>query len=182
MLNGFKTINIKKINPQIAAPLYPAVNIPFTLQATGEGVIPTYQWQPALGLNNSNIAAPTAILNENQQYIVTLTNSQGCTATDSILIQLFKTGNTILVPTAFAPGGVNKVLRSIPIGCTFIKFEVYNRFEKMVYTGNNTNFSDGWNGTFNGKPQLVGAYTWLARGVRSNGFNFTLKGTAVLIR
>jgi photosystem II stability/assembly factor-like uncharacterized protein len=45
-----------------------------------------YNWQPATGLDNANIANPIATITNNVEYILTITDGVGCTSTDSILI------------------------------------------------------------------------------------------------
>ncbi len=45
-----------------------------------------YQWAPTTGLNNPNIANPTVNITESVTYVVTATNSFGCTDTNSIVV------------------------------------------------------------------------------------------------
>lgn len=45
-----------------------------------------YQWSPTNGLSNANINNPTATINNTITYNVTVTNQNGCTATESVLI------------------------------------------------------------------------------------------------
>jgi len=55
------------------------------LSATG-GV--SYAWSPATGLNNPNIANPTATVNTTTTYTVTVTDARGCTDTDQVTINV----------------------------------------------------------------------------------------------
>jgi hypothetical protein len=48
-----------------------------------------YNWLPAAGLNNSTIANPVATITGNIDYVLTITDSFGCTATDSISITAY---------------------------------------------------------------------------------------------
>jgi photosystem II stability/assembly factor-like uncharacterized protein len=48
-----------------------------------------YNWLPAAGLNNSTIANPVATITSNIDYTLTITDSFGCTATDSISITAY---------------------------------------------------------------------------------------------
>jgi gliding motility-associated-like protein len=48
----------------------------------------TYQWEPATGLSNPNIANPMASPNSTTVYTVTVTDSFGCTDTDQITVNV----------------------------------------------------------------------------------------------
>jgi len=58
-------------------------NEPIQLGVTAIGGT-MYQWSPATGLDNPNIAAPIATVEETTQYIVTVTDIGGCVASDSV--------------------------------------------------------------------------------------------------
>lgn len=46
-----------------------------------------YQWTPTQGLNDASVAQPTALPNQDTWYYLTVTNTSGCQATDSVLVQ-----------------------------------------------------------------------------------------------
>ena len=46
----------------------------------------SYNWSPSTGLNNSNIANPIALINNNITYQLTITDASGCAGVDSITI------------------------------------------------------------------------------------------------
>ena len=54
-------------------------------QLDGQGGV-RYQWSPATGLSNPNIANPTANPSTTTTYTVTVTNPMGCTGTDQVTI------------------------------------------------------------------------------------------------
>lgn len=75
---------------------------PFQLQAIATGGAGGYQyhWSPATGLNNPNIPNPIVSgLNAPQQYVLTVTDSLGCIARDTVVISLF--------PPIVADAGMN---------------------------------------------------------------------------
>lgn len=55
------------------------------LNATGGG---TYAWSPATGLSATNIANPTASPATNTTYTVTVTDANGCSDTDDVIINV----------------------------------------------------------------------------------------------
>jgi len=54
----------------------------------------TYTWSPATNLNSTNVAQPTTSANTTTNYTVTVTNTNGCTATSSVLVGVNKTPPT----------------------------------------------------------------------------------------
>jgi len=56
-----------------------------TLETQGAA---TYQWSPATGLSNPGIASPSFTGTNSQQYVVTGTDANGCTDTDTLNIEV----------------------------------------------------------------------------------------------
>jgi hypothetical protein len=76
---------------------------PSTTIGTAAGIGNTYSWSPATGLSSTSIAVPTTSALVTTNYTVTVTNSNGCTASDVVVVTVNKTP-----PTANA--GVDKTL------------------------------------------------------------------------
>jgi gliding motility-associated-like protein len=141
-----------------------------------------YTWSPSSGLNNPFIKNPLAVLNNDIAYIVTAHTLQGCEASDDISIKVFAVAE-IIVPNAFSPNGdqLNETFKPILKGIGELKhFSIYNRFGQLVFSTSKQ--GEGWDGTFNGKPQNIGAYVWVAEAVGYNGRVFNKKGTVILVR
>ena len=150
------------------------------LQLNGSGA-PLFQWTPSTGLNRTNIHNPIAVLNDNTTYYMRTYTQNGCFALDTINVKVFKTQPDIFVPNAFVPGGVNKVLRPIPVGITNLSyFRIYNRWGQLVFQ--TTEIGKGWDGTLGGKLQASGTFVWVVSGKDYTGKTVTKKGTAILIR
>lgn len=83
----------------------------------------TYSWSPSTGLNSSTIAQPIASPASTTNYTVTVTGSNGCTATDIVLVS-----KNVTPPTADA--GIDKTLNctilSTTIGTTAIAGNSYS--------------------------------------------------------
>lgn len=163
---------------------------PYQLHATtiGNTEIVRYQWSPATFLNNSSFANPYATITntalETVRYTLTATTVVGnCSATDDVVLRLFKTGPDILVPSGFTPNsdGKNDVLKPILIGIEKLeRFSVYNRFGQTVFT--TTNGYEGWDGKKDGNLQTAGAYIFIAEGKTYTGKHISKKGNILLIR
>ena len=141
-----------------------------------------YQWSPYYGLDNPFSATPTTILDREVLYNVTASNSFGCTATDNILIKVYR-GPEIYVPNAFSPdgNGINDILKAIPVGLKeFHYFRIYNRWGNLIFNG--TSSSIGWDGKNAGIQPLAGAYMWVAEGIDYKGNIIQRKGTVILLK
>ncbi len=156
---------------------------PLQLQATGAN---TYQWSPATGMNNSNIANPVVTLPDEVEevtYEVKGTTTQGCTSVDSINVYQFKTIPQIFVPSAFTPDGdgINDILKPIVAGIKrFENFSVYNRLGQLLYT--TASEGQGWDGNYKGARQPPGTYVYVAAAIDYLNRHLVKKGTVVLIR
>jgi len=120
-------------------------------------------------------------------YRVTVTDSLGCTASDSVLLKICNV--MIYIPDAFTPNGDGlndefKVVTSLE-GITEFSMQVYNRWGEMVFES--SDIHHGWNGIVNGKYAPPDSYVWkIIYQIPSQGTasasSTTLHGTVLLIR
>lgn len=156
---------------------------PLQLLASG-GV--SYQWEPAVYLNNGSIANPVAVLDEaadNIEFLVRVYNEMGCFDTAHLRVKVFATPPSIFVPTGFTPNndGKNDVLKPIAVGMQEIKrFQVYNRWGQLVFSTRIN--GHGWDGTINGQRQPSNSYVWYVEAVDYLGKPYFLKGVVTLVR
>jgi gliding motility-associated-like protein len=157
-------------------------NQPFSLNgaANGNGII--YNWQPAGFFTNNALPNPVTSLANDQLFTLSVSTAEGCTATDKILVTVFK-GSNIFVPNAFTPNGdnVNELLKPLYIGIkTLDYFVIYNRWGmKVFYT---TDLNAGWNALYNGKNQPAGNYVYLLKATDYFGKQYIKKGSILIIR
>lgn len=81
----------------------------------------TYSWSPATSLNNSSVSNPLASPTSNTKYTLTVTNSNGCSSKDSVMV--------FVNPLPIANAGINKSLclnNSVSIGSPQISGNTYN--------------------------------------------------------
>lgn len=151
-------------------------------QLTGTGGV-DYTWEPASLLNDPHIANPLAtIYADSILFRVTVKDSEGCTGHATIKVRTYN-GITYYVPNAFSPNGDgrNDVFRAIPVGIVATEyFRVFNRFGQLIFE--TSQLMKGWDGNYNGKPQLPGNYVWVLKGKGRNGRPIEMKGNVVLIR
>lgn len=156
------------------------VDQPLQLNASGAEF---FSWSPPAGLNDPNIPNPTAILSDNQQYIVRISSPAGCMASDTIDIKVYKVKPGIFVPNSFTPNGdgLNDVFRPILAGMKSLTyFRVYNRTGQLLFFTKVQN--EGWDGTYKGVAQDAAVYVWMVEGVNYSGKTIVEKGTVTLIR
>ncbi len=179
---------------EVIVDLYPPLNIVATedpstidvyqgetsqLNATGAD---TYSWTPPTGLTATNIPNPVANPSDTTVYYVTGTDENGCIAIDSIIINVI--GELIIgVPTAFSPNGdgINDLWTPMYSGSGFLdSYLIYNRWGQLVYTGNAS--SIGWNGEFEGKPQVIDTYTVVIKAHTTKEEQKFIAGNFTLVR
>jgi gliding motility-associated-like protein len=141
----------------------------------------SFMWLPPAGLSDAFIANPLADPLISTKYVVYGTTEWGCTIKDSI--NIYVDPNSLLaIPNAFTPGnGPNNLFKIILNGkATLNYFRIYNRWGNLVYES--TDINEGWDGTYNGQPQLFDVYVYEVEAVTSNGTVFRKSGNVTLIR
>ncbi len=141
-----------------------------------------FLWSPVFGLNDPTIPNPVLTSTTDMTYYISMTNSHGCSLTDSIHIKYY-TGPDIYLPNAFTPNGdgVNDIFRPIAVGIsTFKYFRVFSRYGELLFETRQS--GPGWDGNIGGRPAPMGTYVWEASGIDFNKKTINKKGTVLLIR
>lgn len=152
---------------------------PLQLSGSGNG---KFLWSPNTGLGDPLIASPVATLYNDQTYVLTASNDQGCEAKDTVRIKVFDDVN-IFVPSAFTPNGdgKNDALHLIAPGFKqLLYFRIYNRWGQLLFETKNT--GDGWNGTLRNQALPSDVYVWIAAGIDLANRRQEKKGTVLLMR
>jgi len=146
----------------------------------------SWLWTPATGLSNPTIANPIASPDSNMLYTLTVGAPGGCTATGTILVNVYI---PLSIPGAFTPNGDghNDLFYVLggPINSRVEEFGVFNRFGGEVFQAHNVAPGDAthaWNGYFNGSPAPAGTYVYFIRMKFADGHTQLYKGTVILIR
>lgn len=158
----------------------------FTIQVTGsEGNI---NWTPATGLSSATSFAPVFSHNESVEYLVSLTDTFGCVAYDTLRITVDVCESYIKVPQAFTPNGdgVNDYFTLFEKNIAEYEIRIYNRWGELVYNsrdlGELNNMSKGWDGTYKGQLQNTGTFVYYLTAKDIAGKSFEKKGNLTLIR
>jgi gliding motility-associated-like protein len=146
------------------------------LEATGN--VKEWQWAPAQTLDNSTIPNPMATPLTTTEYIVTGTDSIGCTASAKTHVMVQETA---FVPNLFTPNGDGKNDNLMIYGLTStgsFNFRIYNREGSTVYETKDVSHatSVGWNGAVQGIRQPSGLYYWKIDGAMPDGSKLLLNG------
>jgi gliding motility-associated-like protein len=156
------------------------LNDEVTLEASG-GVSCT--WSPLDGLSCTDCCDPVASPHDTTIYKVIVTDVYGCSAIDSLLIIVIPPDD-IFFPDAFTPNGdgLNDEFFPILSGHTQMQLlRVFNRWGELVFLSKEP--SSGWDGTFQGKPESMGAYVYSFTGINTvNGKTVSKKGSVTIIR
>jgi gliding motility-associated-like protein len=116
-------------------------------------------------------------------YWLTISNENGCNATDSILITK---SCYIDVPNAFSPNGDGSNDYFLPrqlLSKEVAKFHmtIYDRWGQMIFETNKID-GRGWDGKFNEKDQPVGVYVYVVEVVFANKATERYQGNVTLLR
>ncbi|HMJ67353.1 MAG TPA: gliding motility-associated C-terminal domain-containing protein [Cyclobacteriaceae bacterium] len=146
------------------------------LEATGN--VEIWQWDPPQGLDNSTIPNPVATPSKSTEYVLTGTDSVGCSATAKT--HVFVQENAF-VPNLFTPNGDGKNDNLMVYGLTTptrFNFRIFNREGSLVYESKDVSQASGtgWNGFVAGTRQPSGIYYWRIDGEMPNGDKLLLNG------
>lgn len=147
-----------------------------------------YQWLPLEGLSCANCLVPVAGPWVSTLYSLTVTDENGCRATDDIFILVEKVPR-VYVPNAFSPNadGINDVFY-INAGTEALEiksFRVFDRWGNLVFEGENLKPNDpnyGWDGSFNGRPMNNAVFVYYAEIAFVDGSSEVVKGEVALLR
>lgn len=118
-----------------------------------------YVWSPPEFLSCVACQSPTAMPNQNYWYVVSYTDQNGCSASDSINIHY---DPILYIPNTFTPdnnfNSLNNYFQAIGGNISSFKMEIYNRWGELIYTMNS--LDESWDGKYQGADCQDGTYTW----------------------
>ncbi len=121
----------------------------------------------------------TIVVKQAPQIIIALVDNNGCIGKDTVFVEA---ACPFFIPTAFTPNGdgINDEYKIITDGTANFRLSIYNRWGEMIFTS--TDGAQGWDGTFEGKPEEMGTYIYQLQIIFSNGVSRFRNGNITLIR
>lgn len=150
-----------------------------------ESDVCTYHWTPSLLLDDASSANPTATLTDTTVFVVTATDTAGCTYTDSVkvcCIQVDCGGSSLFIPNAFTPNddGKNDQLCFRSEWVTSFHITIFSRWGEIVYESHDVN--ECWDGRYKDNMCLPGVYTYYCKITCEANQEAAFKGDITLIR
>ncbi len=126
---------------------------------------------------------------ENDIYQVTVTDENGCSATDEVQI-IIDRDRSVFVPSGFTPNGdgMNDVLMVHgQEGTKVLVFRVYDRWGELVFRAynydiNSLSSQNVWDGTFKGNLMNPAVFVWHLEVEYIDGRTESFEGNSTLIR
>lgn len=162
--------------------------VPYQLNAIASADVVSWLWLPGNDLSCTNCSAPVATPKMQTAYVVKVSNSWGCSASDTIVVKLQCAMSKVYIPSAFTPGndGRNDLFYIKGSGVNLIKYlRIYNRWGQLIFERTNFGIDDrnaAWDGSYKGQLVETGTYVYLTEMQCSSGELFTMKGTINVIR
>ena len=163
-------------------------NTSFTIAPQYSSNVIIYQWLPTTNLNCNTCSITTGTALNTQTYIIKATSNNGCVAKDTLTVFVECKNANLFVPNAFTPNtdGLNDVFYAQTRGIKTIKlFEVYNRYGQKLFSVKNglpNNKQFGWDGSWNGIPQLPDSYVYILEVICDLGENISKKASFLLLK
>ena len=144
-----------------------------------------YDWSPANSLDNPTSANPNATPLLTTNYVVTVTDENGCQNTAVVTVNIregFCDFPYIFVPSGFTPNndGENDVLFVRGEFIETLTFIIYDRWGDKVFE--TTNLTTGWDGNKNGQALPPGVFGYYLNVTCKNGDTYQRQGNVTLIR
>ena len=152
-----------------------------TLIPENDAVNPTYLWSTGETTENISVS-PT----EDTEYTVTITDENGCSVIETILITVMTdcSASGIYLPNAFTPNGDgnNDVLFVRSNSLMEVELIIYDRWGREVFQ--TTSLDIGWNGQWQntGDALAPDAYGYHLRAVCFTGEEYDAKGNVSILR
>ncbi len=136
-----------------------------------------FVWSPPSGLADAHAATTSCQVQADATYVLVVTSSAGCTASDTVLVRFITTAEPdpvplcgeVSIPDNFSPNGdgLNDDLCALG-GCFLVlSLEIHDRWGGRVFTAKDTDTC--WDGRANGMDVPAGPYAYSLRALRNNG-------------
>lgn len=155
--------------------------ITITTEYYSEKLPATFIWEPETGLSCNNCSNPTASPLETTLYTVNMTDADGCSTTDEILV-IVKDKKVFYAPNIFSPNndGINDSFQIFVKGEKRFYLRIYDRWGEKVFESEDASIS--WDGTMNNKKLPEGVYVYEVHLIFKDNVPLKHKGSITLVR
>jgi gliding motility-associated-like protein len=145
----------------------------------------SYYWMPSNLLSSPSSPNTYATLTDTTVFVVTVTDSLGCTYTDSVKVSCITVNcgkPNIFIPNAFTPNndGKNDVLCFSGEWVQEFHIAIFTRWGEKIYESDNIN--ECWDGRYKNNWCMPGVYVYHCRIKCEDGQKAQFKGDVTLIR
>ncbi|AEA42400.1 gliding motility-associated C-terminal domain-containing protein [Fluviicola taffensis] len=151
-------------------------------QTTGGTAPFSYFWSSEGSLDDNSIHNPMTTVVSSNWFAVTVIDSNGCIAIDSIFIGLSET-STLYVPNSFTPGtgdGFNDVFRVKYTNISEFHILIFDRWGEVIYESTDVNF--GWDATYRKKVVQDGIYVYKISALGKDFVKYDLTGHITVLK
>ncbi len=153
------------------------------LYVTADQPFTTFTWSPPYALSDTMGSPVTARPFESTTYTIVIVDSMGCFEIfEDVYIEVIE-NYSLDMPTVFSPNGDNANEKVYVRGWglkQLLEFSIYNRWGERIYFSDD--LLEGWDGTYNGKPQSIDTYTYYVKVVTFADRYLEKKGNITLLR
>lgn len=162
--------------PNVAAAGTTTVHLGETVTLSASGA-QTYVWD-----QGSTGPQLTVTPSASVTYVVTGTNSYGCSDTASISLIVDSECGEVFVPTAFSPNGDGRNDMECVLGycVSSMYFVIYDRWGEKMFESTDREIC--WDGTYKGKPLNSAVFVYYLTAELITGKTITQKGDISLVR
>ena len=142
----------------------------------------SYEWFPATFLSCSDCQNPICTPEVSMLYTLTITDINGCKATDDIFVHIDENCGTIYGPNVFSPNddGINDVFFLQGNCIKSLEIRIFNRWGNMLYESFDPDFS--WDGMNKGEKVANGVYFYVYKVTFEDGTTKSGKSSLTLLR
>ncbi len=154
-----------------------------TLTTTGNFTYNVLAWSPTLFFTDQTATSQNIVVNDTTtSFTVIAQSTDGCMDTATLSIMVDPNLKDFFIPNSFSPNndGNNDIFKVYGTSVKEVTLRVYNQWGELIFESENA--QDGWDGTWNGRPQEVGVYVYVAKVTFYNNVTIKRKGTINLIR
>ncbi len=161
---------------------------PFTINPKYSNNIISYTWKTSSQLSCLDCPNPSGIATESALFELEVVSDKACRSSATINLAIDCSSKNINMPTAFSPdkNGLNDYYYPLTRGIRLIRrFAVFNRYGQIIFERKEfvpNNRFDGWDGTFKGKMQPAGMYTYWVELLCASGNLEHYKGSFLLLK